>query len=1316
MSQNLLSFNISTKCTKTDQKINAITKEKHDIIFICDIRLNSLQQNYSIHDLTKKLNFKGYDFFQNSKRSSRGVGILIKKKLSYTINNQLCDQDDNYLLLDITILNYRMIIGSIYGPNTNNTEFFENLNADLLNLNCDSVILGGDWNATWDKTNGPNNIDIINMVNIPSKIRSENLNRLARNNNLTEPYRTLNPDLIDFTFIPNIRENINRSRLDFFLISESLIGKCKNSSISSSLISKLFDHKAVSVNFRKNFKRQKDKIKDTILKCPELTHLIYASAIDCYISHSVTTVLFNATHKIEMQQKLGEIFLKLSELQKFELSSITEGSDHLPEFSNLLAAKHEIINNLISNLPNLEFFQSLTLSCRNDTFFEVLSMKIKAAALSFQSFYYKKFNMKKDQLKCKIRDLKTNYNRNQNEIRLQEGILANIEEQELREELALLKNFERLNNEKITPYFLDLAKKPGHNESLEKITNEDGTAFNCTKERGIYITNFYSKLYQKPVNENPNNLTIDEFLGDISNHPEVRNSKLSEQEKLELDRPFTIEELDLSNKKSKKNSSPGIDGISNRFIDKFWYLFRVPLYNYTMECYEKESLTDNFRNVKIRLIPKKGDLTHIKNWRPISLLNCFYKIISRAITFRIRKYIDKITNVGQHGYSSNKQCQEVLISIIDEIQKAKHENKSGALLSLDIQKAFDSISHDYLLQSYKFFNFGDNIIKWLKLIGTNRKACIIMEDESLSPFFNLDRGNAQGDNISPYSFNIGYQILLFKLNFDLQIARLNDPPDVPGEPAAQGSLGRKVFAFADDGNCITKLEVGSLVRIFNLLEIFGSLSGLICNVEKTALVLIGANVPVEPEIQAIGFNICRSLTVLGLKINGENLDFGETFEKICEKIRNIIKNWARFNLSLPGRINIAKCFLYSQINYLGCFLEVPNVYMSRIRTLIENFVLGNLRVSKKRLYARPEDGGLGLFDFEDFLDSQRCQWIKRARTGNELWKRKLRSGCMGDLSSAKSKFFKVESEPVLFGIVKSFERFSDSYTKYKENFWLSTIFENRALPISFRLNNPLSEEELDPHTYANFGRQIKSLTISDFYPPLRTRMKTRVQVRNDSGILFTPEDFEKLKKICNNAKQKYLKTKIDDKKSMGLSRFLDLRTKGSRIFRKIIKIVRADTIPHNIVKFAETTETFINLEDSKLLNKCWNVNYLSNSTRTFLFKFYNNIAGYNAAVSHFVRGHSSNCTFCTLNFNPEPNRENALHLFYNCDCTSEILDGFFSHVIGENVHVSRYELFVQFKRFSKQKNEVLFIISKLYLKAIWDCKVRQYLPTLDLPK
>jgi hypothetical protein len=163
-----------------------------------------------------------------------------------------------------------------------------------------------------------------------------------------------------------------------------------------------------------------------------------------------------------------------------------------------------------------------------------------------------------------------------------------------------------------------------------------------------------------------------------------------------LDRPLGIEELDRSVKNAKLNSAPGSDGISNRFITHNWELFRTPLHKYAKQCSENGHLSDNFRSAKVRLIPKKGDCTKFKNWRPISLLNCFYKIISRALAERLIKVMDRITMVGQKGYSSSRQCQEVLMNILDNIQTCKNIGKAGALISLDIRKAFDTISHDFL--------------------------------------------------------------------------------------------------------------------------------------------------------------------------------------------------------------------------------------------------------------------------------------------------------------------------------------------------------------------------------------------------------------------------------------------------------------------------------------------------------------------------------------------------------------------------------------------------------------------------------------------
>jgi hypothetical protein len=75
-------------------------------------------------------------------------------------------------------------------------------------------------------------------------------------------------------------------------------------------------------------------------------------------------------------------------------------------------------------------------------------------------------------------------------------------------------------------------------------------------------------------------------------------------------------------------------------------------------------------------------------------------------------------------------------------------------------KAFDTLSHNFVSQVYKFFNLGPNIIKWLNLLGNNREACISLGNGLDTPFFRLGRGRPQGDNPSPNTFNFSVQILI----------------------------------------------------------------------------------------------------------------------------------------------------------------------------------------------------------------------------------------------------------------------------------------------------------------------------------------------------------------------------------------------------------------------------------------------------------------------------------------------------------------------------------------------------------------------------
>ncbi len=142
--QNCNSLNISTECDKHLAKIVAITSVRSSIILLSDLRLCANQtQIEKIRKMFLTSSNKSYQFFYNSEKNSRGVGILIDSSLSFSIIDSYKDTNQNILGLNIKINGTELFIASIYGPNDNEKCFFDDL-SNVLSLNRNlPVILGG---------------------------------------------------------------------------------------------------------------------------------------------------------------------------------------------------------------------------------------------------------------------------------------------------------------------------------------------------------------------------------------------------------------------------------------------------------------------------------------------------------------------------------------------------------------------------------------------------------------------------------------------------------------------------------------------------------------------------------------------------------------------------------------------------------------------------------------------------------------------------------------------------------------------------------------------------------------------------------------------------------------------------------------------------------------------------------------------------------------------------------------------------------------------------------------------------------------------
>ena len=165
-----------------------------------------------------------------------------------------------------------------------------------------------------------------------------------------------------------------------------------------------------------------------------------------------------------------------------------------------------------------------------------------------------------------------------------------------------------------------------------------------------------------------------------------------------MERVITSEELTNHLKKTKNNVSPGSSGFTNEFFKFFWKDLKIFVTKAINNGFENGMLSITQRLGIITLIPK-GDKNkaYLKNWRPLTLLNSLYKLISGCIADRIKPHLDTIVHGDQKGFVSGRYIGEAIRSTYDIIQWAISNKKPGILLLIDFEKAYDSLSFSFMI-------------------------------------------------------------------------------------------------------------------------------------------------------------------------------------------------------------------------------------------------------------------------------------------------------------------------------------------------------------------------------------------------------------------------------------------------------------------------------------------------------------------------------------------------------------------------------------------------------------------------------------------
>ena len=190
---------------------------------------------------------------------------------------------------------------------------------------------------------------------------------------------------------------------------------------------------------------------------------------------------------------------------------------------------------------------------------------------------------------------------------------------------------------------------------------------------------------------------------------------------------------------------PGNNGLTKEFYEYFWNVVKDPLMNYIKETRTNKKLSISQRQAVIKLIEKKDrDKRYIKNWRPVSLLNVDYKIMSKALATRLKETLPNLISCQQTVYVKNRFIGEGGRLTSDILEISNVLNLRGYIVTVDIEKAFDSLSHSFLLACLKKFGFSHDFIRWVTILLESQESCIINAGITTS-YFSLEKGARQGD-------------------------------------------------------------------------------------------------------------------------------------------------------------------------------------------------------------------------------------------------------------------------------------------------------------------------------------------------------------------------------------------------------------------------------------------------------------------------------------------------------------------------------------------------------------------------------------------
>ncbi|XP_022003012.1 uncharacterized protein LOC110900430 [Helianthus annuus] len=402
------------------------------------------------------------------------------------------------------------------------------------------------------------------------------------------------------------------------------------------------------------------------------------------------------------------------------------------------------------------------------------------------------------------------------------------------------------------------------------------------------------------------------------------------------------------------DKTPGPDGLTFRFLKDFWELFEKD-FGLALEYFYVHG--------------------------------CISKVVTKILASRLKMVMDFLVSDVQTTYIEGRSILEGPLIINELISWAKNRKRKIVLFKVDFEKAFYSLSWEFLESILSQMGFPDLWRKWVMGVLSTARTSVLVNGSPTTEF-EIQRGVRQGDLLSPLLFILAMEALHIATESAVECGILKGIKTPGSGPKISHLL------YADEALFVGEWSEENFHNLARILRCFHLSSGLQVNFSKSKV--FGVGVKSEDVLETATILGCDRgslpFTYLGLPV-GSKIGVVRNWKPVIERFESKLSTWKARILSFGGRMTLIKAVLDNLPTYYFSLFSAPVhviIYLEKVR---RRFLSGGCLDKNKmcwvpwfKVVAPKQQGGLGIGSLASMNKAMMVKWIVKFRNeSTHLW-------------------------------------------------------------------------------------------------------------------------------------------------------------------------------------------------------------------------------------------------------------------------------------------------------------------------------------------